>query len=225
MSMLLGDPEAGCLFPRAPGPYPTKFPDTIVTYGIAVKHRSSPFNEFFLPLSCYTRFEVALACARPTRAFSGLALREHRRSSVSIPSSARAISHYFIFKGSLVDPRLRASNEINAPSELARFLSGMELIDFPLRAAISPAHPLARRDVPVGGRGPSNSLNLDLGSGQGCPLLRASNEHIPLVRVLRARRAPGRSFPSFRRRAFREHRDYACHLALLPLRLQAIRDN
>ena len=26
-------------------------------------------------------------------------------------------------------------------------------------------------------------------------------------------------------RAFREHRDYACHLALLPLRLQAIRDN
>ena len=31
------------------------------------------------------------------------------------------------------------------------------------------------------------------GSGQGCPLLRASNEHIPIVRVLRARRAPGRS--------------------------------
>ena len=33
------------------------------------------------------------------------------------------------------------------------------------------------------------------GSGQGCPLLRASNEHIPIVRVLRARRAPGRSLP------------------------------
>ncbi len=31
------------------------------------------------------------------------------------------------------------------------------------------------------------------GSGQGCPLLRASNEHILIVRVLRARRAPGRS--------------------------------
>ena len=31
-----------------------------------------------------------------------------------------------------------------------------------------------------------------LGSGQGCPRLRASNEHIPIVRVLRARRAPGR---------------------------------
>src|SRR6185503_6000446 len=33
------------------------------------------------------------------------------------------------------------------------------------------------------------------GSGQGCPLLRASNEHILIVRVLRARRAPGHSLP------------------------------
>jgi len=31
------------------------------------------------------------------------------------------------------------------------------------------------------------------GSGRGCPLLRASNEHILIVRVLRARRAPRRS--------------------------------
>jgi hypothetical protein len=31
------------------------------------------------------------------------------------------------------------------------------------------------------------------GSGRGCPLLRASNEHFLNVRVLRARRAPGRS--------------------------------
>jgi hypothetical protein len=31
------------------------------------------------------------------------------------------------------------------------------------------------------------------GSGRGCPLLRASNEHILIVRVLRARRAPGHS--------------------------------
>jgi hypothetical protein len=31
------------------------------------------------------------------------------------------------------------------------------------------------------------------GSGRGCPFLRASNEHILIVRVLRARRAPGRS--------------------------------
>jgi hypothetical protein len=33
------------------------------------------------------------------------------------------------------------------------------------------------------------------GSVRRCPLLRASNEHIPIVRVLRARRAPGRSLP------------------------------
>ena len=33
------------------------------------------------------------------------------------------------------------------------------------------------------------------GSGRGCPLLRASNEHILIVRVLRAKRAPRRSLP------------------------------
>ena len=33
--------------------------------------------------------------------------------------------HYFLFKGSLVDPRLRASNDIHAPSKLARFSSGI----------------------------------------------------------------------------------------------------
>src|ERR1043165_1989107 len=60
-------------------------------------------------------------CARPMRGVRDRALREHRRSSVSIPSSAPHIS----------------------------------------------------------------------GSGRGCPLLRASNEHILIVRVLRARRAPG----------------------------------
>jgi len=42
-------------------------------------------------------------------------------------------------------------------------------------------------------RGPSNSLPSLKRSGQGCPLLRASDEHILIVRVLRARRAPGRS--------------------------------
>jgi hypothetical protein len=40
-----------------------------------------------------------------------------------------------------------------------------------------------------------SSYYLSLGSGQGCPLLRASNEHRFTVRVLRARRAPGRSLP------------------------------
>jgi len=37
------------------------------------------------------------------------------------------------------------------------------------------------------------------GSGQGCPLLRASNEHSFTVRALRARRAPGRSLPTLLR--------------------------
>ena len=44
---------------------------------------------------------------------------------------------------------------------------------------------------------PSNFLYTSLrGSGRGCPLLRASNEHRFTVRVLRARRAPGYSLPS-----------------------------
>jgi hypothetical protein len=34
-------------------------------------------------------------------------------------------SPYLIFKGSLVDPLVRASNDINDPSKLARYLSGM----------------------------------------------------------------------------------------------------
>jgi len=33
------------------------------------------------------------------------------------------------------------------------------------------------------------------------PRLRASNEHIPIVRVLRARRTPGRAFPSLQGRS------------------------
>jgi hypothetical protein len=36
-------------------------------------------------------------------------------------------------------------------------------------------------------------------SSQGCPVLRASNEHILIVRVLRARRTPGRSLRILRR--------------------------
>jgi len=32
------------------------------------------------------------------------------------------LNSYLFLKGSLVDPRLRASNDINAPSKLARYL-------------------------------------------------------------------------------------------------------
>jgi len=57
----------------------------------------------------------------------------------------------FPFKGSLVDPQMRASNEFtDDPSKLARYLfKGWGLIDLPLRATFSPARPLARRDVPL----------------------------------------------------------------------------
>ena len=44
-------------------------------------------------------------------------------------------------------------------------------------------------------KGCSDLHRLFQGSGQGCPLLRASDEHSFIVRVLRARRAPGRSLP------------------------------
>ena len=42
----------------------------------------------------------------------------------------------------------------------------------------------------------SSAPNITKRSGRGCPLLRASNEHILIVRALRARRAPGYSSPS-----------------------------
>jgi len=53
---------------------------------------------------------------------------------------------------------------------------------------VEPPLCVPNKDIPI----PPASLK---GSGPGCPLLRASNEHIPIVRVLRARRAPGRSLP------------------------------
>ena len=65
---------------------------------------------------------------------------------------------------------------------------------------IPPAQPTAAwqpfiRDALFQQRGSFSSLCLSLGSGQGCPLLRASDEHSFIVHVLRARRAPGRSLP------------------------------
>ncbi len=60
-------------------------------------------------------------CACPTRVFRDRALHEHRRPS-SLPSLP--------------------------PSSLV-LSQGWGLIDLPLRATFSPAHPLARRDVPL----------------------------------------------------------------------------
>jgi len=53
------------------------------------------------------------------------------------------------------------------------------------------------------------------GSGPGCPLLRASNEHRFTVRVLRAKRAPGRSRPILL--SPRVARAQGTHRAILPL--------
>ena len=82
------------------------------------------------------------------------------------------------------------------PSSLVISL-GWGLIDLPLRAAFSPTHPptgTPRRAMSPGEGLPILFISLQ-GSGQGRPLLRASNEHLLSVRVLRARRAPGRSLP------------------------------
>jgi hypothetical protein len=64
--------------------------------------------------------EAALYCAHRTSTVSPCAFREQEGHLAALYPL-----RYFIFKGSLVDPRLRASNEIHAPSKLARYLSGM----------------------------------------------------------------------------------------------------
>ena len=58
------------------------------------------------------------------------------------------------------------------------------------------ASPSISRDVPLARARAFNSLNLYLGSGQGCPLLRASNEHSSSWAFCEQVRAPGRSLSS-----------------------------
>ena len=60
--------------------------------------------------------------------------------------------------------------------------------------ALARANGTSRRAISPG-RVVRFSIPLSEGVAQGCPLLRASNEHIPIVRVLRARRASAPSFP------------------------------
>src|SRR5262245_43691093 len=62
------------------------------------------------------------------------------------------------------------------------------------RAAAQNGHPARPQG---GGRAVRFLIPSLKGSGRGCPLLRASNEHSFTVRVLRARRAPGRSLSPF----------------------------
>jgi hypothetical protein len=77
------------------------------------------------------------------------------------------------------------------PSSLVIY-KGWGLIDLPLRATFSPAHPLARRDVPLSQARASCFLLCTITPSRpeespDCPSLRASNEHSFIVRVLRAR--------------------------------------
>jgi hypothetical protein len=116
------------------------------------------------------------------------------------------------------------------PSPLqARSLSlqGWGLIDLPLRATFSPAHPLAdifhppyppiasqsiSRDVPLARARATCFLLCTVTPSRprespDCPSLRASDEHRFIVRVLRARRMVWRlPIPPFSGRALREHR-------------------
>ena len=59
---------------------------------------------------------------QPTRQTNPGALREHRRDSVQ----AHVLPHSPTKRSGPGWPSLRASNEINVPSKLARYLSGME---------------------------------------------------------------------------------------------------
>ena len=82
-------------------------------------------------------------------------------------------------------------------------LQGWGLLDLPLRATFSPALPSDCFAIDFPGRAISPGEGLPTfytflkGSGQGCPLLRASSDHCFIVGALRARRAPGRSLPLF----------------------------
>ena len=80
-------------------------------------------------------------------------------------------------------PSVRAFNEGSLRPRVARAQETSDSFLSPLSAA------LAERVSP-------HSYRLSREEWPGCPLLRASDEHIPIVRVRRARRAPGRSSPS-----------------------------
>ena len=109
-------------------------------------------------------------CARPTRGVRDRALRKHRKpAGTHIPSPLKFLPHPL-------------GESPDCPS---------------LHATFSPAHPLARRDVPLTrARGVCDRALREQ---------RRSSGSIPSF-ILRARRAPGRSPPSFRDRALQEQR-------------------
>src|SRR6185295_20193809 len=94
---------------------------------------------------------------------------------------------------------LRHNEITDSPSKPARLLVREGVLpESPTARTFSHAHPMSGRDVSLAqARAFRFFLPLFRGSGRGCPQLRASNEHILIVRVLRARRTPGRSPDSF----------------------------
>ena len=130
-------------------------------------------------------------CACPTRAFRCRALHEHRRPS-SLPS------HPLLRAGVPGAQDLRG-----CPSHpfFVQLIFGIYSLSkrggqvTPQTARIVLTRPST--GTPRRAMSPGDGLPIFFtsrqGSGRGCPLLRASNEHSFTVRVLRARRAPGRS--------------------------------
>ena len=123
-------------------------------------------------------------------------LRIGRRSRTVYVGQAPNSANRVLFMAGLVHRRVSG------------VVRGWGLIDLPLRATFSPAHPLAdifyppyppiasqsiSRDVPVSQARASCFLLCTItpsrpGESPDCPSLRASNEHSFIVRVLRARR-------------------------------------
>ena len=93
-----------------------------------------------------------------------------------------------------VTPTLTPVRRSQIPTPI--ILQGIGLGCLRLHTPFHPSNPRFALTHPVPTRAFRPLLLFLRRSGQGCPLLRASNEHSFTVRVLRARKAPGRSLHS-----------------------------
>jgi hypothetical protein len=137
-------------------------------------------------------------CARRTRPFSGRAFREHRTYVGVLP---------IILSWGLCEQEGPSGHSLLLSPNSPISLHEGGLFDLPLRAAFSPAHPLARRDVPLAqARGFQSSLPLVKGVAR-LPF----TARIERAQFHRARSASKKgTWPlpssSFGGRALREHR-------------------
>ena len=100
---------------------------------------------------------MSFYCARPTRAFGGRALREHRRSSGSIPSTPHP------YRNGL-HSRLYVRDSQKLPGFPTRFMVALSTSDTPtatLDAGRPTAHaaPLAPQSLPAPIRYPQDTLS------------------------------------------------------------------